>query len=46
MWEIHYSVDGIRRWCKISADSKNSAVSELIDTYQDRYVDIIGVFRL
>lgn len=44
MFEIHYSIDGIKRWINIRAKNRGQALSKLYARHSARFVVVIEVF--
>jgi hypothetical protein len=44
VFEIHYNIDGIKRWINIRAKNRGQALSKLYAKHSDRYVMVLGVF--
>lgn len=45
MYEIHYSIDGTKRWAKIHAKTKSHALSKLYARYDNQFVVVDGIFH-
>jgi len=44
MFELHYSIDGVKHWWRTKARSEAHAKSKLYTRHSDRYVLVIEVF--
>lgn len=41
MWEIHYSIDGVKHWTTVQALSRTGAKEKLFEEHPDRFVVVI-----
>lgn len=46
LYEMHYSINGVKRWKVTSAHSKTHAIRKLRNQHSDRLVQIDAVIRL
>jgi len=46
MFEIHYTIDGVRRWTKIRAKNKRHALSKLYAKHDLCFLKVNGVFHV
>lgn len=46
MYELHYSIDGVKRWWRTKARTRGHAKSKLYAKHSDRFVLIDWVVKL